>query len=460
MKIKLIFLFLFTSLILQGQKKEETYKAKYAGKWPEINSFVLSQWDNQLSKADDLPHIFIGPFTNMSFIFYWDSYFTNVGLYIHKMETIAGGNTKNLLSVVEKNGFMGNAAVTSWGMNRSQPPYLSPMVRDFFEKTGAKDTAFLKMAYPLLKREYHFWTDTSANAIEQHNTPVKGLQRFYHHATRNELLTMFEEIAKRFSLSEDISEEEKIRLTIPYIVEAATGMDFTGRFQNRAQEFIPVELNTLLYVYEKNFEWMAGLLNLSGEPDWTAKAAERKALMDKYCWDEKRGLYLDYDFVNKRRNKVAAVTTFQPLWAGMASEEQAARVVENMHLFEGEWGMATTEKTRETKAYQWGETSVWAPMQLLTVTGLKNYGYKKEAERIASKYLDLLAKNYISPVPVDYVRKGKAGKREEGYIYEKYRTDGTINDLEYPANYMIGWTGGTAVFCYDFLFPDREKLKY
>src|SRR5690606_18471011 len=156
--------------------------------WAMINDFVRSQWDNQLSKSTDLPHIYIGPFPDMSHIFYWDTYFTNVGLYVHEMDAIAGGNTKNLLSVVAANGYMGNAAVTTWGMNRSQPPYLSSMVRDFFEKTGAKDTAFLKMAYPLLKQEYHFWTDTAATAIEQHNTAVPGLQRFAHHATREEML--------------------------------------------------------------------------------------------------------------------------------------------------------------------------------------------------------------------------------------------------------------------------------
>lgn len=451
----LVFLLLLLDLQAHAQSELKSYKPKSSEQWQELNRFVLSQWDNQLSKADNLPHIFIGPFPDMSFIFYWDTYFTNVGLYTHNMETIAGWNTKNLLSVVDKHGFMGNAAMTNWGMNRSQPPYLSIMVRDFFEKTGEKDTAFLKMAFPILEREYHFWTDTSASAIEQHKTSIPGLQRFSHHASREELLTFYEEIAKRFSLAKDLGDDEKIRLSMPYIVEAATGMDFTNRFQNRAREFVAVELNTLLYVYETNFHWMTNLLGISGEPDWQAKAEKRKELMDFYCWDEKRGLYLDYDFVNKKRNKVAAITTFQPLWAGMASKQQAERVVENMHLFEGEWGLATTEKTGETKSYQWGETSVWAPMQMLTVLGLQNYGYEKEAKRIASKYLDLLSKNYISPVPVAFVWKGENKMREPGHIYEKYTTDGNINDHEYAARYMIGWSGGTAAFCYKFLFPDN-----
>src|SRR5690606_6737214 len=101
-----------------------------------------------------------------------------------------------------------------------------------------------------------------------------------------------------------------------------------------------------------------------------------------------------------------------------------------------EFGLATTEASGAPETYQWGETSVWAPMQLLTVMGLQNYGYTKEAERVASKFLDLLVKNYQNPWPTAYVRKGKAFDRVPGNIYEKYKTDGTINDLEYPAREM------------------------
>ncbi|AHM60760.1 alpha,alpha-trehalase [Flammeovirgaceae bacterium 311] len=453
MKTRLILLFLFSSLILSAQHKTETYKPKYAAKWSEINSYVRSRWDNELNKSDNLPHIYVGAFPGLPFMFYWDTYFTNVGLNIHEMDAMAAGNTENLLYVVDQYGYMGNAAVTSWGMNRSQPPYLSAMVRNMFESTGAKDTAFLKKAYPILKKEYLFWTDTSLNAIEQHNTPIQGLQRFYHHAKEDEILTLFEELATRFSISKDISDAEKIKVTIPYLVEAASGMDFTTRFEQRAPDFIAVELNTLLYVYEKNFSWMVDLLKLKGEPDWNTIAERRKRLVNQYCWNEERGLFLDYDFVNKRSSKVAAVTTFQPLWAGMASKEQAARVVSNMPLFESEWGMATTEKAGEIKPHQWGETSVWAPMQMLTVAGLDKYGYKKEAKRIASKYLDLLARNYLTPTPAEAVKKGVNITREPGHLYEKYRIDGTINDHEYTANTMMGWTGGTAAFCYSYLFP-------
>jgi alpha,alpha-trehalase len=385
-------------------------------------------------------------------MFYWDTYFNNKGLLGNNFETVAKWSTQNLLFVVDKFGYMGNAAITDWGMNRSQPPYLSEMVRDIFEKTGSIDTAFIKQAYPILQKEYLFWTDTSSKAIEQHNTPVKGLQRFYHHASDKELLKLFEEISSRFDIPQNISNEEKIKVAIPYAVEAATGMDFTTRFEHRCSDFIALELNCLLYTYEKNFAWMASILKLKNQPNWQSKAEVRKNLINQYCWDEARGMYFDYDFVNKRRSKVAAVTTFQPLWAGIATKEQAAKVVRNMKVFEDEWGLATTEKTGEARNYQWGEKSLWAPLQVIAVTGLNRYGFKTEAKRVASKYLDLITKNYLKPEPAQYKQStGLVSYRNPGRIYEKYKIGGTINDNEYQAHDMMGWTAGAFVFCYQYL---------
>ncbi len=453
MTIKHLFFNSLLSLIfVQYTYGQVAFKPRFSNKWENVSKSINANWDVELTKTADLPYIFINSFRNAPFMFYWDTYFVNKGLLGNNFETVAKWNVQNLLFVVNKFGYMGNAAVTDWGMNRSQPPYLSAMVRDVFEKTGSVDTAFLREAYPVLEKEYHFWTDTSSQAIEQHNTPVKGLQRFYHHASNKELLALFEEVSSRFDISQNITDEEKIKVAIPYAVEAATGMDFTTRFEHRCPDFIALELNCLLYTYEKNFAWMASLLKLKHQNDWESKAELRRKLINKYCWDENSGMYFDYDYVNKRRSKVAAITTFQPLWAGVASKEQAAKVIKNMNVFEGVWGLATTQKTGETKNYQWGEKSLWSPMQVLAVAGLNRYGYKVEAKRVASKYLDLITKNYLKPEPEQYKdQTGLITYRKSGRIYEKYKTDGTINDNEYQANDMMGWTAGAFVFCYQYL---------
>lgn len=418
-------------------------------KYLEINESIRSSWDGELSKSNELPYVYITAWPYLPFMFYWDTYFTNIGLIEHKFDVVAKWNIENILSVVQKYGYMGNAAPTVWGMNRSQPPYLSKMVMDYY--TFSNDTNFLKNAYPILLKEYLFWTDSTTNAIENHNTSIKGLQRFYHHAKNEEIEPQYEEISNRFNLPKNISMDEKIKTCIPYIVEAATGMDFTPRFEHRCPDFVALELNCLLYNYEENFSKMVKILNLENEPNWNKKAESRKNLINKYCWNEKKGMYYDYDYINKRHSKVAAVTSFQPLWAGIASEEQAKKQVSNLKVFEGEWGLATTEKCGEIKNYQWGETSIWAPMQMMVIMGLDRYGYKEDAKRIANKFLKLAAQNYDKPTPSSFYKNNKINYRRTGKIYEKYKVDGTINDDEYIASEMYGWSAATFIYSLKYI---------
>ncbi|TAF75160.1 MAG: hypothetical protein EAZ53_06640 [Bacteroidetes bacterium] len=456
-KNKLICLISASLLILnacQGVRKEKesttNYVPKYGSEWANVDTYIRKSWDSYITKASDLPEVFINAFTNAPFIFYWDTYFINKGLLVHDYDYIAKCNVKNLLFVVDKFGYMGNAAITNWGMNRSQPPYLSEMVREYYEYS--KDTNFLRFAYPILKKEYLFWTDTSRKAIESHITPISGLYHFSAHPTDGEMIIMYKELAERFDLDTNISDKEKSRISFNYAVEAATGMDFTTRFEARCPDFAAVELNTLIYTYERNFAKIVKTLGLTNEPNWDEIAAARKDFINKYLWNEKRGMFMDYDFVNKRHSKVASVITYQAMWAGLASPEQAKRMVDNMSIFEGEWGMATTEKTNETKYYQWGEKSIWAPMHVIIAQGLDNYGYKTEAKRIASKFLDIIARNYVSPTPAVAKRtNGEVITRAKGRTFEKYTTSGEINDGEYVAAEMMGWTAASYAWCYDYV---------
>ncbi len=443
-------------LIAQIQLFAQTYQPKHADKWNEISNYIKANWSKQRAISKDLPVSYITVWPGLPFMFYWDSYFINEGLLLTSLDSFAKNNTINLLYAVDKYGFIGNAVVTDWGMNRSQPPYLSTMVRTIYEQANVKDAHFLRKAYTTLLKEYLFWTDTSKSAIEQHSTGVAGLQRFFHHATDKELVLLYGELADRFGFSRTISDSEKIKIATPFAVEAASGMDFTTRFEHRSPDFISVELNSLLYLYEINFSWMEKILKMPSSRDWLALAEQRKLLINQYCWDEARGLYLDYDFVQKRRSKVAAVTAYQPMWAGIASIEQAKRLAQNLPMLETEWGVATVEKTGEIKNYQWGETSVWAPMQMMVVKGLAKYGYIKASKRIAAKYLDLVANNYLNPNPASYKENNIIINRKKATIYEKYKADGTINDDEYKASEMFGWTAGSFLWLHTYYSKSKK----
>ena len=192
--------FLFATNVLMAQINSGNDKLTYSNQWKNVAASIKKDWINHKAVSKDLPNSYITVWPGLPFMFYWDTYFINEGLLLSGLDSFAKNNAANLLYAVDKFGFVGNAVVTDWGMNRSQPPYLSAIVRNVYSNQKIKDKSSLMQAYHSLQKEYLFWTDTSANAVEQHNTSVKGLQRFYHHATEKELIILYGELAGRFGL--------------------------------------------------------------------------------------------------------------------------------------------------------------------------------------------------------------------------------------------------------------------
>jgi alpha,alpha-trehalase len=429
-----------------------SYQPKYEKIWTEINDSINHNWHNHVGKMNALPDTFafaMGPYVQ----FYWDTYFTQKGLLVQNKIKWALGGANNLLYLVDSLGFVPNANA-SWGENRSQPPYLSIMVWEIYQKTQNKP--WLSKAYSTLVKEYHFWTDTSKNAIEKNQTSIPGLQRYFHHASRRDLTELFNpELVNRFGFSKDMDTAEQLRIASNFAAEAETGMDFTTRFENRCPDFVAVDLNCNLYCAEQILAKIEIELGMSNGSYWLTKAEDRKKLINKYCWAEDKGWYYDYDFVNKRHSKIAAATGLSPLFAGIASPEQAKKAADHLSVVETEFGIATCEISEQKFNYQWDHYSIWPPMQSLAIMALDNYGFKKDAERIAMKYLDLVAANYLKPDPSSFKINQNGDSvtitRPKGMIYEKYTRDGKINDREYKANIMFSWSAGTFAFAFDYL---------
>lgn len=365
------------------------YAPLYADKWAEVDSFIRVNWVNYSGDCSSLPDSFAYAFW-CGCQFYWDTYFTQLGLLEHGDRRLSFGGMNNLFTLIDSLGFAPNANM-DWGDNRSQPPYLSMMVRDYYEATS--DTAFLRYAYPYLLKEYRFWTHP-ADTIEDNATAIEGLQRYHNHASRTELLTLYNhELANRFGMDTLVADSEKLVIADGYASEAETGMDFTPRFEGRCADFAAVDLNCNLYLYEQNFAFFEEKLGIKQtDYAWVSLADQRKVLINKYFWNEERGLYLDYDFVNNCHTKVASAFTFSPLYAGIASDEQARRVVENLALLESAFGVTATEPVDTKVKYQWDYMAIWPPFQSIAVIALDRYGYTNEAKRVAAKYVDIVAK--------------------------------------------------------------------
>jgi len=151
-----------------------------------------------------------------------------------------------------------------------------------------------------------------------------------------------------------------------------SGFDISFRFGPYGAEthhYAPVCLNSLLYKTETDLEAMATLLDdKQAAAQWRERSETRQNIIQTLLWNQQRGLFFDYDFTTNTQSSYEYAAAFYPLWAGLATAEQAGSVVKSLPLFEHAGGLAMS--TRET-GVQWDYPFGWAPMQLLAVEGLR-----------------------------------------------------------------------------------------
>jgi alpha,alpha-trehalase len=202
-----------------------------------------------------------------------------------------------------------------------------------------------------------------------------------------------------------------------------------GPFGAATHHYAPVCLNSLLYKTEEDLALMSDMLGRKKEAvDWRKRADERKALIQTYLWDAKRGLYFDYDFEKQLQSSYEYVTTFLPMWVGIATPEQAAAIMRNIGVFEKPGGLVMSP--HETGG-QWDFPYAWAPNQLLADEGVRRYGFKDDADRISYEFLSTVAENF----------------RRDGTIREKYNAVTRSSETQVTAGYHMnivgfGWTNG------------------
>lgn len=223
--------------------------------------------------------------------------------------------------------------------------------------------------------------------------------------------------------------------------EAESGWDMNPRFYRRCLDFLPVDLNALLYKYETDFYKAAIILDdLEEAKHWAQKAKHRKDIMNKLMWNEHEGFFFDFNYILERPGHIWSLAPYYTMWARLASEEQADRMVRNLEKFEYVGGLSTCPPHQDIKReivppMQWDYPNGWAPLQWMVIKGLQNYGYFHEAERIAQKWL---ASNLI------YFKK-------HGVFIEKYNVvnpEKEPKDGVYPTQIGFGWTDSVFTLLY------------
>ncbi len=300
--------------------------------------------------------------------FYWDTYFTLLGLVVSGRANEARLMVDNLCYLFNKFKLM--PARNSWtSLGRSQPPYLTRMAFEVYEHGGA-DGEWLAKVIEVAKQEYEqVWM--SGQRFNSHT----GLSRY----------------APRFW---------KRRLTV-----YESGWDSSARYNRKNyKSLVPVDLNCQLYQYEADFARFAELNHDEISVKKWHKAMEKRAqLINTYFWDEESGFYYDYNLKTKKTETLKSLAGFYPLWCKAALPEQAVKAVRQLREFEYDGGLTNTEKV-PWKHHQWDYPNGWAPQQYITIQALRNYDLVSEADRITKKWLDLHLKVF----------------RHTGKVWEKY----------------------------------------
>lgn len=382
----------------------------------------------------DVPNAFIVPndkkFTH---VFYWDTFFMFRGLIRTKREWLMKSMVDNFIYLYNKYGIIPNFNSPA-STGRSQPPFFTSMILDtyngyyfaylrknalgkiFFSDINLNKT-WLRAAVSVAKREYnHVWMDPS------------GL--FYHYVKDYEL--------NKYG-DRDIG--------YAHSSELESGWDFTSRFYNRCNEFLPIDLNVFLFKYERDFAKFAYHLgNKREENHWKEIAQKRQERINHYMWDGKKGFFFDYGFKYKRKSDFLSLAGFAPLWAGMATRDQAKKMVDMLPIFETDNGLTITAKKSLApqislsmiparfrpaiesviKPKQWDYPNSWPPLEYLTAIGLLKYGYVEDATRIMKKYLKTHSGIF----------------RKYGTFFEKVNgvTGDMASDFHYSNQAGFGWT--------------------
>jgi len=234
------------------------------------------------------------------------------------------------------------------------------------------------------------------------------------------------------------------------LAEAESGWDMTPRFNRKALNYLPIDLNSLLYKYERDFARAALIFGDKREAaKWENTAMHRKEAVDRLMWSNLRGMYFDYNYVKERRGNIASLAGFYPMWAGMADDKQAKQMVKALRRFEHRGGLSATDSQPLNQMVpgkmptQWAYPNGWAPLHYIIVKGLQRYDYHSDAERIQRKWV----KNNL-----DWFN-------QHGVFLEKYNVvqpDKPPLKGVYPSQTGFGWTNAVfESFCKD-LFDDRR----
>lgn len=385
-----------------------------------------------------LPYAYVVPGGRFSEQFYWDSYFIMLGLASDNRWDMIEGMVKNYTYMIRKFGFIPTANRTYF-LSRSQPPFFSHMVKLLARHKGRTRTFVEYLPYMLI--EYRFWMKGRRSLDKRENRAFARvaemsngilLNRYYD----NKTTPRPESLREDMETADAAPDRQSDRLYLHLRAAAESGWDFSSRwFEDpndirtiHTADIIPVDLNCLLYQLE---ETIAEAYRILRQPilarKFQAAADTRVRGIQEYCWNEKEGFFMDYNFHKQHQTGRLTLAGVFPLYARIATTKQAAAVADRIEKdFLKDGGLVTT---LEETGQQWDGPNGWAPLHLIVIEGLRNYGHHQLAETIRQRWIETNIQLFA----------------EKGKMVEKYdvvKVGNVGGGGEYPLQDGFGWTNG------------------
>ncbi len=415
------------------------------GLWPVLTRTAKSagQYDSLLQ----LPKPYVVPGGRFREVYYWDSYFTMLGLAESGHWDRVQDMVDNFASLLDRYGHIPNGN-RSYYLSRSQPPFFSLMVDLLATHNGNKTyTRYL----PQLQKEYDYWMADSDTVA-----PGEASKRVIKLADGSLLNRYWDarDAPRTESWLDDVNtakkapQRDKAGLFRDLRAGAASGWDFSSRWFTdahnlasiRTTQLAPVDLNSLMFHLEKV---LSNSYQLNKQNDlakqFADRAEKRQATINRYLWNSAQGWYADYDWKKKQIHPQLTAATLFPLYMQVASDKQAdstASAVEKQLLKPG--GLLTTTVNN---GQQWDAPNGWAPLQWVAVEGLEHYHKPQLAQQIGLRFLQNVQTTY-----------DQQHKLVEKYVVEGKNLGGGGGG-EYPLQDGFGWTNGVTLMLLDKYCP-------
>lgn len=420
-------------------------ESKYrSDKTMSVETHVNALWDELQRPADkkqkfssliELPNSYIVPGGRFREVYYWDSYFTMLGLVESGREQLAENMVNNLAFLVRTYGLIPNGNRTYY-LTRSQPPFFSCMLQLLMDVRKASADSLLKANKDVLEKEYAFWMkgEPQVNEPANHVVMLDGqnkMNRFFDSGSYPRAEAYIEDVRTAASSGRD-----KLRVYADLRAGAESGWDYSSRWLADMKslntivttDIIPVDLNCLLFNLEN---LLADAYLRSGDKaaadHMQGLARTRRECIMRYCWDAGSSWFQDYNWKEKRVTGVPSIAGMFPLYFKMISASRADSVESTLKkVFLKAGGVVTTVNNT---GQQWDSPNGWAPLQWISYAAMINYNKSGTASEIAKRWLAL----------------NEAVFRKTGKMLEKYNVEDTSllgGGGEYENQDGFGWTNG------------------